>query len=580
MAMKVLNNLVSELLSVPNVPSGREFRFTNPRKGWVFVSCAAEEGHEALRLVLDGAEVTHRAGARTVEAMRVLAAGEHTLRINTRRRRAVSDLLVRTVPELAYCKFQYDPHIPEYGPYDWAFLQKHILPHVNTVVGSGSPEHQPLIAWWKERGGKWLIEGPLPGMSAPSIAADEVYDAWAANPGFADPLTDGLLADEFFAGSNPKYPAWMEAMKRLAANERFRGKCLYPYLGSHWPDKNDWHEGAGDKGPESSRQFFQAVLDAGFPIAWERYLQERHEQHVAAEYLQSRLGDTMKHWLTVFPGCAKQLLVCLGYMTITESLNIHPSVDYKVFMDMQFRYLATQPEFAGLFGILEYTSGYADEETVRWAARLYRHYGIEGDRDLLSDRLGYTYRLAHITNSDFAEGLEGWTVPIRIEKNVAVRSMEGFSHLQGRWPGTSVGNTFFWMRRSDERPNAISQPMRNLKPGRLYSAKMISGDYGDLVAGRSQRQKHCLSLAVEGADVLPEKTFQSVIPNNYAHQFGPFKGDHKFWFNYHQVLFRAKSENAQLSISDWANDKEPGGPVGQELMCNFVEVQPYWDGEE
>ena len=25
-----------------------------------------------------------------------------------------------------------------------------------------------------------------------------------------------------------------------------------------------------------------------------------------------------------------------------------------------------------------------------------------------------------------------------------------------------------------------------------------------------------------------------------------------------------------------ADDKTPGGPIGQELMYNFIKVQPYW----
>jgi len=30
-----------------------------------------------------------------------------------------------------------------------------------------------------------------------------------------------------------------------------------------------------------------------------------------------------------------------------------------------------------------------------------------------------------------------------------------------------------------------------------------------------------------------------------------------------------------MTISDWAGDDEPGGPPDQELMLNFVEIEPY-----
>lgn len=45
--------------------------------------------------------------------------------------------------------------------------------------------------------------------------------------------------------------------------------------------------------------------------------------------------------------------------------------------------------------------------------------------------------------------------------------------------------------------------------------------------------------------------------------------------NYHFEVFRAKGERARLTVSDWASAAEPGGPAGQELMFNFIEVQPY-----
>ena len=45
--------------------------------------------------------------------------------------------------------------------------------------------------------------------------------------------------------------------------------------------------------------------------------------------------------------------------------------------------------------------------------------------------------------------------------------------------------------------------------------------------------------------------------------------------NYHRIVFRARRERARLVISDWARREQPGGPVGQEMICNLIEVQPY-----
>ncbi len=66
------------------------------------------------------------------EAMRFIDAGEHTLAFDGG---TVGRLQVRRVPEILYCKFQYDPWVHHDGPYDWSFLQKHMLMHVNMAPG-------------------------------------------------------------------------------------------------------------------------------------------------------------------------------------------------------------------------------------------------------------------------------------------------------------------------------------------------------------------------------------------------------------------------------------------------------------
>ena len=45
--------------------------------------------------------------------------------------------------------------------------------------------------------------------------------------------------------------------------------------------------------------------------------------------------------------------------------------------------------------------------------------------------------------------------------------------------------------------------------------------------------------------------------------------------NYHWTVFRATAPQANLRITDWAAAGAPPGPAGQELMLNFVQVQPY-----
>ena len=76
----------------------------------------------------------------------------------------------------------------------------------------------------------------------------------------------------------------------------------------------------------------------------------------------------------------------------------------------------------------------------------------------------------------------------------------------------------------------------------------------------------------ENANMIPEKSFTG---------FAPLPGfinpkTHKTWMNYHWYLFRAKGKSARVIITDWKGDAEPAGPVGQQLMFNYLQVHPYY----
>jgi hypothetical protein len=156
-----------------------------------------------------------------------------------------------------------------------------------------------------------------------------------------------------------------------------------------------------------------------------------------------------------------------------------------------------------------------------------------------------------------------------------VRHYDGYGLLQSRW-GTGMGDDFLWTRRSADRPNTFSQALRELEPGRLYSLKMITSDYQDLLAGESNRRRHAVSVRLDGVDLLsgPRDSFQYPFPHGYGKR-DKFDAQHQYWLNYHWRVFRARGTTATLAVSDWENPKEPGGTAGRELMFNFIEVQPY-----
>ena len=354
-------------------------------------------------------------------------------------------------------------------------------------------------------------------------------------------------------------------LRRLTAE--FPTKLFYPYAGSMY-------------GTEETKPFLDAVVDNGAAFIWGRYWGEQPDEKSGRENLNARLTQGMKGWHDYVFDAPARLIVCLGYFNVPAmSLNGNPGVDYKVWVDMEMHHLATDPAFDGLYGLMEWNSKYADEETIRWAARLFRHYGIEGKTNLLSKEYGFRYALTHIRNPDFDEGTKGWTVAAAEDGGVDTGTFQGRGRLEGRVRPSLRGDNFLRMKRSSKGPNGVVQESRDLKPGQLYSLKMFTGDYQDLANGRSVKQEHAVEIRIENVEMIPEEGSQHAFESSGGGEVPPFASDRQPWLNYYWRVFRAKAPTAKLTIADWTSADEPGGAIGQELIFNFIEVQPYFAEE-
>lgn len=554
--LKVRNNFVTELLTVTVDGARHEtLAFPNPRDGWVLIS-ATSSGEDGPVVRLDGEPrpIHWRRHPTTgaLEGMRRLSAGRHALEVESSNR---CDLVVRTVPELMYCYYPASPHIASFGPYDWPYVSRHVLPHVNTLITSGRPAPSEVEEWLEE-GRAWVANAGLPGLSdSDAPTAEEVYETWAGNPGVTESHFSGMIVDEFLNAGQGHYRAWTEAMTKLRHDPAFAGRTFYAWCG-------DIHR------HEPSLEFRRRVKDFGYRFAWEKYLPEAPDE-MAAMHSIAKLERDLEEWKATMPDVAERLVMTLGYLCAPpESQNLDPAVDYQVFMDMQFHRLATEPAFWRLYGVMEYSASYADEESLRWAHQIFRHYCIEGRRDRMTHD---PYQLRHIANPDFLSGLDGWQVHAATEDSVASSRMEGFSWLQGRYPKTAIGDQFCRMIRSQERPNRVSQTIRALEPGRLYSVKLI----GSTLELMDSRHETTLRVNIAGAETVLQWGFINPYPSNYAHEFGPYNREHPAWFTFQRVVFRAAAKTAELTISDWATDDTPGAPAGETTAFNFVEVQPF-----
>ena len=348
----------------------------------------------------------------------------------------------------------------------------------------------------------------------------------------------------------------------MRADNRYKNKTVYAYFG-----------GSGNvvNYDETGKTFVRTLIDLKFPIALERYLYERPSEKASADALL-RLVDGIADWEAKEPGAKRNMLLTLGLFNAPPGgSNKLPNVDFHVWMDRQMNVVANDPVLADVAGLNWWTSAQADEDSVRFVGKLYRHYAIEGKTEMLTrDSLFLT----HVKNPDFDNGTEGWTVRAAEEGSMATKSFPRYGRIQGRYPRDRepIGDTFLWMKRSAKGPNTLSQTIKDLRPGRLYSLKMFTCDYKDLTSPRKKQlheaDKFIGSVILEGVEVDPKRSFVEMYASSPEPRI-------PVWITYHWKVFKAREPTAKLIVSDWPAEKNAAATFGQEQAFNFVEIQPY-----
>ena len=334
---------------------------------------------------------------------------------------------------------------------------------------------------------------------------------------------------------------------------------------------------------DRSTRFARACLDGGADLVWERYYGEEESPEMLRTIMRRYMAALMPNWEEVFPGVTYRMVIALNNCSEPpENVGYRPDVDLKVCMDEQMLFLANHPSMFGIAGTQWYHSGYSTEEIIRWIGKLNRHYAINGERGRLSQD---PYDLPHLRNHDFADGPTDWELRPVDGESMRLDSMPEYGQkIQGRFFGglggreervTRYGDTFLTMTRREDAPNVLRQTITDLEPGRVYSFKMLTADRQDLLGGVSRKDLHAVSIQIDNVEQLPgdKYSFQEMLKS--ARPFGAFTYKKRFYIGYHWRVFRAKSETATLTVTDWASSDQPGGNAGQELMFSFFEVQPF-----
>jgi hypothetical protein len=582
-----LNNLVSELLEVSSISKSSEsFTFNRSADGWIFIASTCT-GKGSARIILDRKSpslIIHEAGSSPrQEAMRFVTQGEHTIRVECQGKIRVDKLEVRAIPELIHCGLGFNPEIKSYGLYDMAFLKRDILPNITTlIVPNGIKLSASVIDDWHRQGKRFVAEV---GINSQGKTAEDHCKYWTSFYEKA-PFLDGLIINEFIVNrpviewaeltpnrlarmekERQQYKVYGEAIKRMRTDDRFKNKMLYAYVGGSGKKLNQEIIGTN---------FISTIVDCGYQVALERYLHEMSSEKGSKDALQTFV-DGIANWEAKEPQVMKQMIIAFGLFSMPPGgLNKQPNVDYHVWMDQQMNVVANHPVLSGIAGLEWWTSALADEETVRFVGRLYRHYAIEGKTNMLTNDPLF---LTHIHNADFEKGTKGWTLHPAEKGSIAAKSFPRYGRIEGRYMGLGrpadpehIGDTFLVMKRSEKGPNIFSQTITDLKPGRLYSMKMFSCDYNDLVNPKPKKREEATgfigSVILEGVDVDTKRSFTEMYSSSPEPKI-------PVWITYHWKVFRAKGPTAMLTVSDWPSGKEPGARFGQEQTFNFLEIQPY-----
>lgn len=586
---KPLNNLVFELLNIQS-PGLVDHIFRNPREGWIHIRVLKPRagGGKPPVAILDDKEIALKPVGDHHEAMRYACEGAHTVGVRPGAE-PVGRLEVRAVGELFYAAYGDNPHIAELGNYTWEFLKQHCLDHYNSVIGSnklaadGKPAQEAEIREWTAQGKRWFTLHPVPDdvrTTRPSKSADDAYDYWTNTLGMQHPLMSGIWADEFGPNQARFFPFWVEGLRRIHADPRFKDRKFHAYCPNRfWPLED---------GYKVMYPFVQTLGDCGYRLGPEWYQVEgRSRPGRTIARTEDLIDELSPEWERTSresfekasPGAAANRVVVMSLLSEPgwENGDLYPGCDYNVFLDCQFQFIATDPAFFAIRGIQGYLSSYCGEEQLRLFARLIRHYAIEGRTDrMLKD----PYVLAHIENPDFEKGTKGWTLAPAVDGNdqasIAVKTATGFGVLQGKYHGPAgLGDVALWTRRSAAKPNVISQPVRGLVPGRLYSLRFVTGDYKELTAAKSADRRHAVSVKLGDTEPLADKCFQAVVKAGYWYPHGAYNARNPYHLNYHQRVFRAAKSTSKLTLSDWPADDSAAGPEGEELIWNFVQLQPY-----
>ena len=577
---KRLNNFVVELLSAKLVDGIHAFAC--PEDGWVWI--ALENGGRDIKAFLDGGEksvVEDRPHGR-METMLNLKSGRHSLRIEGSAG-SRGKLRVNSVPVLVRDGMNIWRETTDISNYSYGmdFYRRHFFDTLNRYEHYG----------WRKKGKKFEdanrffesngieVAGTIGIPSASPAWEDKsaLLNAITNTATFADGV-DVTIDEAQMALPRATHDAIAEACWHIA--ERYQNSvCIF------WcdPMTRKFYD------PISQTSELAAIFNTGGgrgSISLETYAGVLADPMAAYAQID-HFREIVEGVERMIPGGARHVSFYFAGYISPEGWNMYPApeADFKVFFDEFFRRCAVERGFAGLGSVGFGAPFHADEEIVRWFARLMRHYCLEGSVESLAARYGYRYNPGLLANPDFADGFKGWTAHPASEGSLVPATVKnyGINHTHRKEVPSGVGDSVAKFTRSAERPNRLSQRLR-LEKGKLYSLTCCYTDAADVEEPGSVDDKRALSIDIAGVEKIDGLTYVRKWPERRDPAGRQIRGGNALGARRSlkcipRVVFRALTEDAELTFSDWAAPDAPGAPAGRVTLLNYIILRPYFADE-
>lgn len=295
----------------------------------------------------------------------------------------------------------------------------------------------------------------------------------------------------------------------------------------------------------------------------EIYLCGAHNANDMAVITQQQLLENVQSLKAAYPLITPRLGVVLGCYNSVPILTLEndPNIDYKYFLDYQMNILANHPEFTGMPIVGTWGGNYAQIDFQRWTLALLRHYFIQGNRGMLSDKFGFTPELHFSENGDFRHGLQDW------HTTGDVKAVPSDGWFQGRWGGGS--ETAASLTRTADAPAELHQTLKGLTPGRTYMLQYVTVDGKELREKTVAPRKLALEAELSNVKIISDQLYiDDWRPEQSARYRTPFARS-----NLRRILFVPDKTESKLILSN--KTAEPG----DELLVNFVQVKPFFTTE-